>query len=130
MARYNVVLVDGRSAALSHGCFDALVNLLVALGRPGSGFVDATPVIITRLRRALDRAVPGCGRRLIPPGTGGQFLLKVERGELQSRLTLDPTFFELVAIGRVSGEQADTLKSLCRPTAKSALKSKRNLEES
>lgn len=103
------------AAGLTYTGLRALVALVLSRAGAGSGFVRLSPVLVSRLRHALDRAAgPGTGEALIETGFKKEYRLAVPRERLRSLVAVEPSFFELEALKVISAEQAAQLRRLCR----------------
>ena len=105
--------IRGKPVDLSGGALNLLVDLAVARGQPGPGYVQASRVDVCRLRRLLDKDVqPGTGRALVETGTGEEYRLTIPRDRLKDLVAVTPCFFDLVQLQVVTDRQAGFLKYL------------------
>jgi hypothetical protein len=111
--RYEILL-DGESVRLTCAELQTLIELVLARVGLGNGnkHLDKTP--ICRLRKEL---IKGTGRTsaaaLIETGGGEEYHLAIPRRDLKRRVRLTPCFFELVALGVITAEEAARLRKIC-----------------
>jgi hypothetical protein len=114
--RFEIYLL-GRPLELTCSTFKALVDLVIARGAPGNGYVRAERISIHRLREAMDIAVAlGTGKSLIETGSGEEYRLTIPRDELSSQIVLTPCFVELDNLNILTTQQVTRLRGLCGAT--------------
>lgn len=107
------VLVSGKVIELSRVTLNVLIDLVLARAASETGYLQARPVIIFRLRKAIDEAVvSGAGHALIETGGTHEYRLTIPRNRLSDQVDVAPCFVELVAIGAVSESQASEIRQV------------------
>ena len=102
-----LVLISGKPVWLTGGLFSTLCQLVSARMTTSMGYVSASPMVVCRLRRAIESALsyPEDAMTLIETGVGQEYRLTIEPGQI----VLDGTFSDY-PMANVIGEE--TLKQL------------------
>jgi hypothetical protein len=109
--RYQVIVGD-KIIEMPLSALKAMIDLALARHGPGNGYTRINPVVVFRLRRAIDNVVgPGMGKALIETGAVDEYRLTMPRDQLASVVALSPCFFELVDLDVVPAEQASELQA-------------------
>ena len=108
------ILLHGNVVDLKCSELKVLLSLILAGGVAGTGFVRANPVIVCGLRKALENAVNnGTGKALIETGSKNEYRLTIPRDRMKEQVAITSCFFELVALGVISGAHARKLRTTC-----------------
>ena len=107
------VLLYGQEAKLTAAALNLLVALVLSRADSGTGFMQAHPLDIFRLRRSMDAAGRGLGKKLIETGGGEEYRLTICLEKVPLEVTITSSFLELIDLKVVSRTVANKLCAVC-----------------
>jgi hypothetical protein len=108
-----IIRVRGKPVPLMPKCHAALLRLIAASVDSSLGYVREKSVLISRMRKDIDRVVgKGVGREIIETGDKSEYRLAVPTGDVRSAVVIEEPFFELLRLGRLTLKQARQFRRL------------------
>ncbi len=107
------VLFYGLETELTGTALNLLTELVLARADTETGYVQARPLDIYRLRRSMDTARRGIGNQLIDTGGGEEYRLAIPFDKLASEVAVTVCFLELIDLKIVSRLTAEKLSAVC-----------------
>jgi hypothetical protein len=113
--KLHLVAIRGQRLWLPTKVFGALCQLAAAQHDGSSAYVSLDKMVVSRLRKAIDRATnhPGAGTELIETGVGHEYRLLAPR----QRIAIDRSFAQLPAPRLIRAADQAALVEICQVAA-------------